>query len=246
MQQTFLLTFCGFTFVFIVCSSESEKRLLITDQNVVQTLTEELRLLKTKFTKLENAQTRLMSDLNKGRAVYTRWGKKTCPSFNETSIVYSGITGGKAYYQKGSGVTTLCLPHDPEPVPTDFPTRPFSDEEGTLWGSEYQFSFRKIAHDDDVPCAVCQVTSQTTIMIPAKRTCPTGWKKEYSGILIGTNAQDYPSEYICMDENPDFFEGTRSHDDNGRTLYPIRTVCGSLPCPPYGNHQFVSCVVCSQ
>lgn len=58
-------------------------------------------------------------------------------------------------------------------------------------------------------------------MILAKRTCPAGWVKDYTGMLLGAWDHEYASDYICLDENPEFFEGTRSNDDNGRTLYPI-------------------------
>lgn len=96
------------------------------------------------------------------------------------------------------------------------------------------------------PCAVCQVQRSTSIMIPAKRNCPVGWVKEYTGMLIGAWEGEYASDYICLDENPEFLEGTRSHNDNGRTLYPVRARCGSLPCPPYVDYHYISCVVCSQ
>lgn len=141
----------------------------------------------------------------------------------------------------------LCLPHDPDSVPSDFlSVHTTGGLSGRIWGSEYEFTYRSVAIDDDAPCAVCQVQAESVIMVPGKRHCPAGWKTEYVGVLIGTWSTDHPSDYICLDENPEFFEGTRSHNDNGRTLYPIRATCGSLPCPPYVNDQFISCIVCSQ
>lgn len=161
-------------------------------------------------------------------------------------IFHKGLIASKHWNEKGSGVNTLCLPHDPDPAPSDFPISIHNGCNANIWGAEYQFNYRNIAINDDPPCAVCQVQRSTTIMIPAKRNCPIGWVKEYTGMLIGAWDNEYASDYICLDENPEFFEGTRSHDDNGRTLYPVRARCGSLPCPPYVNNHYISCVVCSQ
>lgn len=158
----------------------------------------------------------------------------------------TGLIAGKIYSEKGSGVNTLCLPHDPDPAPSDFPISIHGGYFSNIWGAEYEFNYRHIAEDDDPPCAVCQVQRSTMLMIPAKRNCPIGWVKEYTGMLLGAWEGEYASDYICLDENPEFFEGTRSHDDNGRTLYPVRARCGSLPCPPYVNNHYISCVVCSQ
>lgn len=160
----------------------------------------------------------------------------------------TGVIGGKIYSEKGSGVTTLCLPHDPDPVPSNFSSSVHSNLYANIWGAEYQFNFRNIAINDDPPCAVCQVQRSTTIMIPAKRNCPVGWVKEHTGMLLGAWEDEYASDFICLDENPklELPEGTRSNDDNGRTMYPVRARCGSLPCPPYVNFDYISCVVCSQ
>jgi hypothetical protein len=29
-------------------------------------------------------------------------------------------------------------------------------------------------------------------------------------------------------------------------FYPVKTQCGSLPCPPYINDKYVTCVVCTK
>ena len=54
-----------------------------------------------------------------------------------------------------------------------------------LSGAEYQsYSygiFHDFSHNKNVPCAVC-FTRGSALMIPAKRTCPTGWEVEYEGI----------------------------------------------------------------
>jgi hypothetical protein len=37
-----------------------------------------------------------------------------------------------------------------------------------------------------------------------------------------------------------------SANNNGKLVYPVRAGCGSLPCPPYINNAFLTCVVCSK
>ena len=156
-----------------------------------------------------------------------------------------GITAGKQWYEKGSGVTALCLPHDPESANADFLSSVGDNLFAFIWGSEYQFGYRHVSTNDDAPCAVCQVQSTSTLMVPAKRSCPSGWSMEYNGILVAGASDEFAFEYICIDENPEYFEGTRGHNDNGLTLHPVRARCGSLPCPPYTENQFIPCVVCS-
>ncbi|CAC5379447.1 unnamed protein product [Mytilus coruscus] len=181
-----------------------------------------------------------------GSTVYTVWGRKSCPVVNGTEIVYTGITGGKSYSVIGSGVDMLCLPHDPESAPADFPTSVFDHRAGKIWGSEYQFTYKNIAVDDTVPCAVCKVRAATsTLMIPAKRSCPLNWTLQYKGVIATGNDKEYASDFVCIDENPEYFEGTRMNNFDGRTLYPISAQCGSLPCPPYKQDQYIACVVCS-
>lgn len=144
----------------------------------------------------------------------------------------------------------MCLPHNPDMAPTDFPN--VGSAVGTIYGSEYQFTYRNYAQDDDVPCAVCGAKTASAIMmlkIPAKVTCPDDWVIQYAGFLtseqVVTNWR--PSEYLCLHEDSEYLtEGSRQHNMNGRLFYPVKAVCGSLPCPPYHGGQYLTCVVCSQ
>ena len=79
-----------------------------------------------------------------------------------------------------------------------------------------------VSTNDDAPCAVCQVQSTSTLMVSAKRSCPSGWSMEYNGIAGASD--EFAFEYICIDENPEYFEVTRSHNDNGLTLHPVQDV----------------------
>lgn len=157
-----------------------------------------------------------------------------------------GIVGGRNFNDKSGGFTTLCLPHNPDPASKDLPTFSYS---ARVYGAEYQFSYKGIAVDDDVPCSVCFSTcASSTLMIPAKTTCPPKWTKQYDGFLTADAdySDHYGSEFLCMDENPEYLtEGARQHNNDGRLFYTVQAVCGSLPCPPYTNAQLMTCVVCS-
>jgi hypothetical protein len=86
-------------------------------------------------------------------------------------------------------------------------------------------------------------------MIPSKTSCPTGWNEEYHGFLTSEAAVDgwAQHEFLCLHEDAEWLtEGARQKNYNGRLFYPVKTQCGSLPCPPYINDKYVTCVVCSK
>lgn len=159
----------------------------------------------------------------------------------------TGITGGDAFINVGGSVNTLCLPHNPDAAPHDFPTS--ADNWSYMYGSEYRFKYQNIAQIDDVPCAVCHVNSTTAlIMIPAKSTCPTGWNMQYNGYLVSNSndANRHPYDYVCLHNDAEYLtEGSRQHAMYSHDFFPVKAACGSLPCPPYKNAQYITCVVCT-
>ena len=155
-----------------------------------------------------------------------------------------GVAGGGQYNEDGNGANTLCLPHDPEHPPFSISVAE-GDDYAHLYGSEYRLNLHRVHSPEDVPCAVCRThMASSTIMVPGKHTCPVKWQKQYSGLLTASRHVYQKSEYLCLHEDPDFLEGSRNKDD-GRLFYPVKSVCGSLPCPPYEDDMLVSCVVCS-
>ena len=165
-----------------------------------------------------------------------------------------GIAGGTHYSHSGGGANYLCLPRDPEWEDKD--TAGFRNPSGSyLYGAEYQvystnyFSTEHVQslHDNNVPCAVCLLTSRKTkLMIPAKLTCPNGWTKEYSGYLMAERLSHASSKtYVCVDNAPEAREGGRA-DEDGALFYNVEARCGSLPCPKYKAGWDITCVVCSK
>ncbi|XP_055996389.1 uncharacterized protein LOC125683218 isoform X2 [Ostrea edulis] len=226
--------------VFLVLRSEGnsekrekEKRILLNDPDLINS---EIEALRREVQALTNAQTTYQSKITS----------------LENKILQSnrGISSGRQYTNPGSGSNTLCLPHNPDPTPVDYPKHfQLNDPSvsGSIFGAEYEFTYRNIAIDDDVPCAVC-VVSNAALMVPAKTSCPVGWTVQYIGVL--TSGSDYSghygTDYLCLDENPEYMtEGARMHNYDGKLFYPVHAECGSLPCPPYKSKQLISCVVCS-
>ena len=149
-------------------------------------------------------------------------------------------------------MTTLCLPHNPDDAPPDFPTSlQFAGWVSHLHGSEYQFTYQKYTLNDDVPCAVCHVDSASSVlMIPAKSSCPGSWRVQYNGFLVSSGAVGnipwQAFDYVCLHNDAEYLtEGARRYNDDGHILYPVQAVCGSLPCPPYKNGQYITCAVCT-
>nr|XP_034324969.1 uncharacterized protein LOC117689144 [Crassostrea gigas] len=142
------------------------------------------------------------------------------------------------------------MPHNPDSAPVDPPGAPNQYHFGRIYGSEYEFSYKNVARNDDVPCAVCyDVYATTSVMIPGKIVCPSHWTKQFDGFLSsGSHYTDQTGgEYLCLDRDPEYAtEGASQQDYNGRVFYPVEAVCGSLPCPPYENGKYVSCVVCTK
>ncbi|CAI9737323.1 Hypothetical predicted protein [Octopus vulgaris] len=184
-------------------------------------------------------------------SLYTRWGRTKCP--RNSSLVYDGVVGGSPWNETGGGSNLLCLPNDP--IWANY-TGEVTDG-GRIYGSEYEiysnekkiFSFPKAESIDDhnVPCAVCLTRQPAVVMmLPARTQCYAGWTAEYSGYLM---TEYYKSkgrhEYVCVDYAPEA-DPAGYRDEDGASLYFVKGICGSLPCPPYVYGRILTCVVCSK
>ena len=49
-----------------------------------------------------------------GGVVFTRWGRTTCPTTNDTEVLYKGKAAGSHFNQFGGGASYICLPNEPE------------------------------------------------------------------------------------------------------------------------------------
>ena len=194
-----------------------------------------------------------------GGAIYTRWGKSSCPQVEGTELVYSGITGGTPYNHNGGGSNYLCLPEHPRYSPTltyrgqtDASDRYASRYTSKVYGSEYEFPLQG-THDHNVPCAVCHVSTRPTVMmIPAEYLCPSTWTREYYGYLM-TESKGTSSDirrramFECVDQDQESLRDSEGNTD-GVVFYHTEAACahGHLPCPPYDNNKELNCVVCTK
>lgn len=207
------------------------------------TLTE----LQTKY----DAQSKTVADFqikiqsSKG-AVIKRWGRSDCPA-NITTKVYSGTTGGSDYTHTGAAAEYVCMPD----VPIWGPHKDlvYGTGVGYICGAEYEgpialFGMPNSA--EDVPCAVCLGSQYTaSLMIPGRTECYPGWTEVYHGELAsGYHGDAAASQYVCVDKSPQAIPGGGTHNENGKLFYGVKAKCGSLPCPPYEDGKFLSCVVC--
>lgn len=93
------------------------------------------------------------------------------------------------------------MPHNPDSAPLDLPVAPNQYHFGRIYGSEYEFSYKKAAYNDDVPCAVCyDVYASTSVMIPGKTLCPIHWAIQFEGFFTSdAHYSDHPgAEYLCI------------------------------------------------
>ena len=68
----------------------------------------------------------------------------------------------------------------------------------------------------------------------------------FSGYLIsGAHVHTSASEYICLDSDAEMLAGGVANTD-GRVIYLVEGVCGTLKCPPYVQGRELTCVVCSK
>ncbi len=187
--------------------------------------------------------------LKSGGAIYTRWGKSTCPQVEDTEMLYSGITGGTYYNQEGGGANYLCMPKDPE-YSTTLTYRGGVDGHATIQGAEYEHPLQG-SHDHNVPCAVCYVSTRpTVIMIPAKASCPSSWTREYYGYImtewIGVHDNIRGrTMFECVDRDQESLPGSSANID-GVLFYHVEASCNGLPCPPYDQNKELNCVVCTK
>ena len=174
------------------------------------------------------------------RSTYIRWGSSSCPDVAGTTLIYSGVVGGSAFFDRGGGHNQVCMPLDPEL--DGVLTEPGLQGRSRIYGSEYTGDL----NDHNVPCAVCSVTiGAEVIMIPARNSCPSSWTLEYDGYLMSESPNNRRSSFICVDRSREIVPGFDAHAD-ATDLFYCRVDCPNLFCPPYDDTMTIGCAVCSK
>ena len=181
-----------------------------------------------------------------GGATYIRWGRTTCPSGHNTTLVYSGRAGGTQRYHKGGAANYLCMPDDPDHLQYNSGTQGKS----YIAGVEYWYSsFPSLSafNYHNVPCALCYVSTRSVaVMIPAKTHCPTNWTLEYTGYLMSEYHNHSRTMYECVDKNPESVPGLNAASPPKALFEPVEPYCSGLSCPPYDAEKELTCALCTR
>ena len=182
-----------------------------------------------------------------GGAVYTRWGRTTCPTDQGTQLIFAGRAGGTHYQHSGGASSYLCLPNDPDYLQYQ------SGVQGNTYigGVEYRYAglpFLSSLTNHNVPCAVCYVATRNgAVMIPAKTRCPTHWTLEYIGYLMAErHSHAGHSTYECVDKDPESVFGLNAYNTPLAHFYLVVPYCSGLSCAPYDDEKELTCVVCTR
>lgn len=186
---------------------------------------------------------------SQGGAVYTRWGRTTCPNTPGTRRLYKGRAGGSWFNHRGGASNYLCMPEDPDYIQYTPGVQDWSPVHGAEYevGGAYASSRLGHLHNQNVPCAVCHApTRVTALMIPAKTHCPQSWTREYIGYLMTEYKAggSYRTEFECVDKDAEAVPGGAANT-NGAVFHFTEGTCNGLPCPPYDPQKELTCVVCT-
>ena len=122
--------------------------------------------------------------------------------------------------------------------------------EGICYGAVYEMLDQSAPYPSSLdsklaPCVVCAAERKsTTVMIPARNDCPTGWSLEYHGYLLSSHhATDKNSQSLCLDYN---MEGLNRTGDGGHHLYRVGVDAGyGLP-SSFPSARELTCAVCNK
>ena len=83
------------------------------------------------------------------------------------------------------------------------------------------------------------------ILFQVNRHAYRGWNVEYTGFLVTAHkSHSHTTDYVCADKDAESIDNDTSNKA-GALFYGVRTMSGSLRCPPYRNHTQMLCVVCT-
>ena len=200
---------------------------------------------KTEMETLKTASIEAIKKQTNFSLVYIRWGRTVCPG--DAFLIYHGYAAGSHYTHSGGAADTQCLPRDPQwgnVHPGEFGSY--------IYGSEYDDGadrstsiFGKNVHQQDVPCAVCEVKGRKTLnMFPARTSCYKGWHLEYNGYMMTSHHTHHQANVKCVDADPDVVPG--KGDNSNEHLFYFMEAAGQLPTTSYIRGRELTCVVCTK
>jgi len=205
----------------------------------------------------ENAEPRRLSAASttlQRRAVYTRWGSKTCPMGSK--LIYSGFMSTSLYSHTGSGYNMLCMHPSPQ-MPSGYDAA--NNDGALLYGVEYENTGAIDRHHDyDAACAVCQWGAGGSVYVEwgnaesrdnpsTPKTCGNpAHEMIYTGLIMSEKYDHRKGEFICVDLERDYVGEAAQSDDNhnGGLLYTTEMEQGSADEYAYPHDREVGCTVC--
>ncbi|CAK0799656.1 unnamed protein product [Prorocentrum cordatum] len=190
----------------------------------------------------------------KRRAVYTRWGSKSCPL--GSVLLYSGFMSTSHYTHSGSGYNMLCMHPSPQ-LPSGYDAA--NNEGALLYGVEYENTGAiDRHHDHDAACAVCQWQNGATVFVEwgnaesrhnpsTPKTCSNpAHEMIYTGLIMSEHYTHRKSEHICVDLDREYVGEADQSDDNfnGGLLYTTEMEQGAADEYAYPHDREVGCTVC--
>jgi len=205
----------------------------------------------------ENAEPRRLSAASttlQRRAVYTRWGSKTCPMGSK--LIYSGFMSTSLYSHTGSGYNMLCMHPSPQ-MPSGYDAA--NNDGALLYGVEYENTGAIDRHHDyDAACAVCQWGAGGSVYVEwgnaesrdnpsTPKTCGNpAHEMIYTGLIMSEKYDHRKGEFICVDLERDYVGEAAQSDDNhnGGLLYTTEMEQGAADEYAYPHDREVGCTVC--
>merc|ERR1712136_269497 len=176
------------------------------------------------------------------KAVYTRWGSRTCPVGN--SKLYEGFMASSYAGHKGGGANTLCMHNDPQRVEG---STYVSNSGNSLYGMEYRNTGAiDVNHNQDAACVVCEHESASNIFTQWGRvSCSNNYRTEYSGLIMSTYYTQYKGESVCVDIERAVHSRSSAYNHGGGYLYTTEMEAGSSDEYLYPANSELACAVCS-
>ena len=153
----------------------------------------------------------------------------------------------------GGGTDHLCLPYNPDRGNYNTSAAFVSWIRNVEYITCSYGIFSSYRHKKHAVCSVCYTQTRPAVHVfPGWRSCPSGWTREYYGYMMAS-AEHYlhPSNYVCVDTNPDYKHLANSGQGGGLTFVNIDCegegsieVCSGSS--QYVHRRQLTCVVCSR
>ena len=120
----------------------------------------------------------------------------------------------------GGGSNHLCLESEPIFNSSD----EVRSDQVEVYGAEYRAPL--ILDKHDVPCAVCQVTRTSVLIMPGTNQCKEGWTTEYLGQISAdrSNSVHHRSELVCMDNDSEKTQYSNPEQEDGVIFYTTKVM----------------------